>query len=465
MGKTHRALKRAEDQYREHQTRISQEVFTKELEKVPRRPSARKNMKYYDDLKKKLLIRNIGGSIKTVLFVKTFTERESKDHAIKFATLLAEDLRLKVLFIDLYQWTQDLQEVFEIDYALFMSDLFSNCGRMKHSIKKIGPGNLYRTRWGGNHSRLVDSFQSGEFDQFIKNVYEKFDYLILNIPESAGFQECRVLCSKVDAVVLILKSDKIANRIALNGKGDLQNFSDKLLGVIVGNTRTYRYKFLKTAGGVMVGCLIFTAGFLIGNSKLIPRVTSALSNYIGVVPDINEDKPIRTEKVIDLAQLNHSDIRMPATEQIHEFSKTKPPSNNIQQEKSVKTSEAATSAESSFKSGQTRVNDHKRNNNSESNKVDQTMRDAKNTAGLTVEKEKEKPILSRDNDPGGKRKAESKKGHVVVVKKGDTLFRIIYRNYGTYNAKIANFVLKENPKVINSTHIVVGQKIKLPEID
>lgn len=431
MGKTHKALKRAEDQYRERQVRISREVLYKEPGSNKGRASARKNTKQYEDLKKKLLIRNISGSTKTVLFVKTFNGSESKNHAIKFATLLAEDSRLKVLLVDLNTGSLDLQEVFEFDQAIFLSDLFSYKNKTD-SLKKVGPGNLYKTRWGRNHSGLEDTIKSGKFDQFLKITCEKFDYLILNVPESAGFQECRFLCSKLDAVALIVKSDKIAGRITLNGNRHFQNSADKLLGLVVDDTRSYRQKFMKKVSVVMAGCLIFTVGFLIGKY---------------------------------LVQLNHHEITMSIGEQVHESSKPMPASNKIQQEKPAMTSEIASFTESALEAGQTRVNDHKRKNESDSNEVNQPMRDGIKTAGLTVEKEIEKPVLSRDNGSEGKRKAESRQGKVVVVQKGDTLFRIIYKAYGTYNAKIVNLVLKENPKIINSTHIVAGQVIKLPEIN
>ena len=96
MGKTHKALERAEDQYRKQQIR-----FSKDSGSTKGRASVRKNIKHYGDLKKKLLVRNSNGSIKSVLFIKTFNGGKSSDHAVKFATSLAEDPRLKVLLVDL----------------------------------------------------------------------------------------------------------------------------------------------------------------------------------------------------------------------------------------------------------------------------------------------------------------------------------------------------------------------------
>jgi hypothetical protein len=96
MGKTHETLKRAEDQYKENQIRASQELFSKEFGSTQGRASVRKYLDRYGDLKNDLLARNSDGSIKSVLFIKTFKGGESTDHAAKFATSLSEDLRLNV---------------------------------------------------------------------------------------------------------------------------------------------------------------------------------------------------------------------------------------------------------------------------------------------------------------------------------------------------------------------------------
>lgn len=51
-----------------------------------------------------------------------------------------------------------------------------------------------------------------------------------------------------------------------------------------------------------------------------------------------------------------------------------------------------------------------------------------------------------------------------VVEEAETLYRIIYRNYGSYNENIVRLVLRENPKILNPRFIVVGQTITLSEI-
>ncbi len=53
----------------------------------------------------------------------------------------------------------------------------------------------------------------------------------------------------------------------------------------------------------------------------------------------------------------------------------------------------------------------------------------------------------------------------AVVKKGDSLSKIIIQAYGRYDGAILNAVLQENPEIEDPNQITVGQEIKLPEFN
>ena len=53
----------------------------------------------------------------------------------------------------------------------------------------------------------------------------------------------------------------------------------------------------------------------------------------------------------------------------------------------------------------------------------------------------------------------------AVVKKGDSLSKIIIHVYGRYDRAILNAVLQENPEIEDPNQITVGQEIKLPEFN
>jgi nucleoid-associated protein YgaU len=53
----------------------------------------------------------------------------------------------------------------------------------------------------------------------------------------------------------------------------------------------------------------------------------------------------------------------------------------------------------------------------------------------------------------------------VVVKRGDTLMKIIKQNYGNYRKETLLKVLSNNPEIRDINRINVGQVIKLPRLN
>jgi hypothetical protein len=370
-------------------------------------------MDSYGDLKKKLLTRDPDGSINSILFINTFNGGEPSDHAIRFATSLTE-ANLKVLFVDLNLWTLSLQEVFKIDHTLGLFDLFSQNGQKTFPIKKVGPRDLYTIRLGGDYSRLVDLFESDEFDQFLKNMYERVDYLILDTKGVASFQECRILCSRVDAVVLVLKSDTTAGQIALSAKRYIENPSDKLLGVVINKKKTYHRNLVKVASMVVAICLIFSFGLFIGNLQQKPRDTGSGHNARIAIPNVNID-PTKSEKTADLAQPEYhakaktdyddafNDVPKKKIdtetkvvgEQIHESPKTTTLPVEIKKEEPPMTREAAPSVKKDFKTEQTQVNAPLRKVESDSSEVGQQTYDLEKASDIDPTKSEKSADLAQ----------------------------------------------------------------------
>jgi phage tail protein X len=75
---------------------------------------------------------------------------------------------------------------------------------------------------------------------------------------------------------------------------------------------------------------------------------------------------------------------------------------------------------------------------------------AKTTSRNTLNVEEKKP-----------KKEEG--GQYIVVKKGDTLEKILLKAYGRYDQSRISLVLDANPEISNVNAIFVGQLIRLPE--
>ena len=413
MGKTHEALEKAEKEYQKHLQRISRESLRDEGGTLPFGGGSNStNMKQYEDLKSSLQTRD--GSIKSILFIDTSDGGRSSTHAHNFATALAMDFKLKVLLVDLNLWALSLNEVFKIDDALGLSDLFSNSGKVASRIMKVGPWNLYTVRWGGKYSGPVGLFESRHFNEFVKMMCERFNYVVLAAPPVPSFSECRVLCARVDGVVLVLESGKTGRQVALRAKKQLVETEDKLLGVILDRTRAlnpFRAKkqlveteekllgvvlawtralnprSLLIASVIVAVCLVFTVGLFVGNSRLKLREGAAPATHSPVRLKIKSqaNSPDQT-----LAQPKGNSYAQ--TTMLQEV-----PLPSVPQEKIYP--DSAAEGEKTY--------------------------DIQKTAGLSVGTKKEVPKARPEKALDKGDEAKSEQVRTVAVMRGDTLFKII----------------------------------------
>ena len=420
MGKTHEALKNAEIDYRKHVPRDSRGLLP-EKAAPPKRTLTSPSKDVFGDLKANLLNWNSSGSIKSILFICTSHRDGSYMHAANFAAALTEDLNLRVLLVDLNLWTLSFQEVFKIDEALCLFDLFDNSGGMASKIIKAGPGNLYTVRWGANHAEPVKLFESSRFVQFLKMMGKKFDYIILNTPQVTSFLECRALCARVDGVVLVLKDGKTGRQVVLRAKTQLERkVGNKLLGVVLDRKSAFPHQFALIASIVVAVCLVFTAGLFLGNSWMI----------------LQEDRSIAANNAVRV-NIKHQPKRV-AQSLAHAQPDQYPQPTILEEVISSNVSEEEQYSQLTTLEEVTLSNVSKKEDESE------TITEGAKGAPLERDKPEAKPI------------------QIVVVKRGDTLTRIIDRTYGKYDKGILGTVLHVNPEIQDPDQISVGQAIKLP---
>ena len=425
MGKTHEALEKAEKDYQKHLQRTSRKSLRNEWV-TPSFISASNstNFKRYEDLKANLLARD--ESVKSILFIDSSRGGGSPTHALNFATALAMDSDLKVLVVDLKLWSFSLNEVFKIDDALGLSDLFSNSGKVASKIMKVGPGNLYTVRWGGNYPGPDGLFESRHFSKFVKMMCERFNYVILDAPPVTSFSECRAICAKVDSVVLVLESGKTGRQVALRAKKQLGKTGEKLLGVVLDRARPLNSQFALIAGTVVVVCLVFTAGLFVGNSQVKLREGGSLATYNTVRIKIESQANSHDQSLAQANRNNYAQTTM--------LQKIALPS--VPQEKI----------------------------NPETRPEGERIHEPQKTAGLSMETKKEEQEARAETVPDKTDESKPEEVRTAVVMRGDTLFKIIDRAYGKYDEGILEAVLRENPGIQSVDRIAVGQIIKLPPL-
>lgn len=74
------------------------------------------------------------------------------------------------------------------------------------------------------------------------------------------------------------------------------------------------------------------------------------------------------------------------------------------------------------------------------------------------------PTSAVHDSSAGPPATEERKEQVIYVKQGDSIFSLALKHYRASNETLADMILEANPGIININWIVIGQKIKIPEI-
>jgi capsular exopolysaccharide synthesis family protein len=242
MGKTYEALRRAEQEHEEYLQRLCWTQTKQKKERSGRHPRQvpdHRGLEPYEGLKASLLSRYPNRDIKTILFNGTKHGGGCSTTAVNFATALAKDDKLRVLLVEVNLRTPSLHKVFNTHNDPGLAEIITRGAHWESQIRQSGPTNLYViTCGGGNLIGPLGLFESKEFDELLKKMRDNFDYTILDAPPVPVFSEFRVLCAKVDGVVLVLEAGKTRRHVALRAKKELEEAGGRILGVVL-NRRNY----------------------------------------------------------------------------------------------------------------------------------------------------------------------------------------------------------------------------------
>ena len=239
MGKTHKALERAQREFGENS---GSELLTftpgKSKPLSFSRTESQGLLREYEELKANFLTRYSDGSVKTILFTGMRPGGGVTTTAVNFATILAQDSDLKVLLIDSNLRTPPPHGLFKVNHSSsLMSLLHNNHGA--YPIEFEERKGLQVLPGGGMPIEPLTFFQSQAFKGFLAAVRDKFDFVVLDAPPIHSFSECLLLSTMVDGVMLVLQSEKTRKQLAMRAKKQIEDAGGRILGVVLNRTRHY----------------------------------------------------------------------------------------------------------------------------------------------------------------------------------------------------------------------------------
>jgi capsular exopolysaccharide synthesis family protein len=205
---------------------------------IPKQQVIKSELAGYEDILTRLHTQHPGESIKTIMFTGATHGGGATTTAVNFAKTLIRDYQVRVLLIDANMRTPKLRELFNISIDQGLTDIILDNNAKPYKVINCDPSYLFVLATGGNYVGPVSLFESERFDAFLRNARQEFDYVILDSAPMPSFAEARVLCEKVDGVVLVVESGKLRRQVALRAKKELEDSGAKILGVVL-NKRKY----------------------------------------------------------------------------------------------------------------------------------------------------------------------------------------------------------------------------------
>jgi len=260
-------------------------------------------------------------------------------------------------------------------------------------------------------------------------------------------RKINILCDNAFLIGYGLKKKKINPAIVQEAAEDLKwrQFSDtkvppKLFPPEIGDpwveTKSPKRSLKLTAAMIIAGLIIFAGSFLLNESGF------QFAKLTGFTRNVREPavETVHPEQGKEQVQIPQSDTTEQAVS-AQMINAHKVPKKDVGPETRIKNDDVSYLSVSKYHLMKEKSFDFIVQDLS----VTEARVDDKEKSNLTVPVKKEE-IIRR-----------------IVVKKGDTLHRIIAQTYGAYDDMILNKVQQQNPKIIDPDLILAGQTIKLPK--
>ena len=238
MGKISNALEKRAKDVQQHRVKTTLMAPTVTGAPPPVASPIKEGLEPYEDILTRMHTGYPEKTIKSIMFTGATHGGGATTTVINFAKTLVKNAEVKVLLVDANLRTPQLHNLFNITNGRGLSDILMDNDDKAFKVLKFGPSYLFVLAGGGDYKGAVSLFESKRFDEFLNEMRKTFDYVLLDgapLPNSA---ETRVLCNKVDGVILVIESGKIRKQVAQRAKQELEDAGARILGVVL-NKRKY----------------------------------------------------------------------------------------------------------------------------------------------------------------------------------------------------------------------------------
>jgi capsular exopolysaccharide synthesis family protein len=194
---------------------------------------------WFKDLKIRIDLSHNGRPPKSILFTSTSLKSGCSSVAAGFAKCLSVSFQKRVLLIDVNIRNQNLCSFFGNEYIKDIEELLADNSVLFPNLKDDVPRNLQVIHCSSQPEEMINLITSDQFNLLLSSAREVFDYIILDSSPVTQSSETRVICAKVDGVVLIVEAGKTRRQVALKAKDEIERSGGIFLGSVLNKRKFY----------------------------------------------------------------------------------------------------------------------------------------------------------------------------------------------------------------------------------
>ena len=178
---------------------------------------------------------------KTVLQVTSTNPHDGKTTVATNLAVSIADSNLRVLLIDGDLRSPNLHSIFGIANGKGLSNYLQKEKRFDNVLLTTPVENLSLITAGDNRIDPAETLSLPSFKEFIAVAKERFDFIILDTPPVLAFSDTCIMASKVDSVLLVVRSFKNDSPSIMQVGCLLREAGANVCGVAVNTFRGHRF--------------------------------------------------------------------------------------------------------------------------------------------------------------------------------------------------------------------------------
>lgn len=125
---------------------------------------------------------------------------------------------------------------------LGLSNCISGHTAIDDIINTTNIENLFFVACGPKPPNPTELLGSPRFSDFLKNMRERFDVIIIDTPPLGGVIDCAIIAAQADAAIIVVRPNYVQYHSALRVKEQLEKVGARVLGVVLNKVEKDAYK-------------------------------------------------------------------------------------------------------------------------------------------------------------------------------------------------------------------------------